>query len=125
MEEQKKDYIAYYEDFMDKYTAGQTGGEEVGAAIAKLASYYCNYNNIKEVYGASFFRKAAELIQQTDETTGKAISAAKADVLTKATDEYHQFSKFQTHIENIEQYINALKSLQKGVLQEYAHSSLI
>jgi hypothetical protein len=125
MEETKRDYITFYEDFMEHYSSGQTSGEEVGAAIAKLAAYYCSYNNIKEVYAGDFFKKAAEIIQQADEGTGKPMSAAKADVLTKATEEYHKFSEFQTHIENIEQYINALKSLQRGVLNEYAHSSLI
>jgi hypothetical protein len=122
---QEKDYIQYYEDFMAHYSAGQTSGEEVGAAIARLAGYYCSYNNIKEVHGMNFFRRAGEIYSQTDETTGKAISAAKAEVLVKDTPEYTKFSEYQTHIENIEQYINALKSLQKGVLNEFSHSSLI
>lgn len=116
-----KEYRGLYDEFLENYTHGQTSGAEVGEVIAKLAQCFCDLNT---AYGAAEIRlnaTASKLIEQEDEKTGKAISAAKADVLTKATAEYADYNEIRKHLQNAETCINALKALQKGLLQEYSH----
>jgi hypothetical protein len=55
------------------------------------------------------------------EENGKPISAAKATVLVDATPEAAALGKAKIAKENVEQLINALKYLQRGLLQEFAN----
>ena len=66
---------------------------------------------------------AAEMVQKTDEASGKAISVSKAEILIKATEEHADVKRTKTNLENIEQYINSLKYLQKAIVQEYMQAS--
>jgi len=116
-------YKNEYDAFMESYKVGQVSGEQIGEMIARLAQYYGDINTSMASSSQKLNAKAAIIIQGEDESTGKSISAVKADVLLKDTDEFKEYNKVKTHLTNIEQYINALKYLQKGVLNEYAHVS--
>ena len=66
--------------------------------------------------------KVAKVIEQgSDENTGKGISSSKAKIIAAATPENDALITTKINIENIEQMINSLKNLQKGVLNEYSH----
>ena len=121
---EKKQYQIEYEEFLDNYAGGTTTGEKVGEVIARLAQYYTeanlNYANALIEYN----NKARQIEEQSDENTGKPISSTKAKVISSATVEASEMLRAKAHLENIEQKINALKSLQKGILQEYSHSGL-
>jgi len=47
----------------------------------------------------------------------------KAEILAEATSEAALYELNKIHVQNIEQYLNALKSLQKGVLAEFSYST--
>lgn len=113
-------YNKEYSEFLKGYQSGITTGENVGQVIARFAQYFGDANI--ELYKAdvAYNKKAAEIANGTDET-GKAISAAKAKVLADASEEFAVLSEAKAHLQNIEQDINALKSLQRGILNEYSH----
>jgi hypothetical protein len=116
MEEYKKDYEA----FVSEFEKGHTTGEDVGVVVAKMAQYFSMWNT-ELVNAYIIVNKKASEIEQTVDDNGKPMSHSKAEVLTNATDEYSHYLETRGHIQNIEQYINALKALQKGVLNEYGH----
>jgi len=121
---EKQQYQIEYEEFLDNYAGGTTTGEKVGEVIARMAQYFTeanlNYANALIEYN----NQARAIEEQTDENTGKPISSTKAKVIASATTEASTMIRAKAHLENIEQKINALKSLQKGILQEYSHSGL-
>lgn len=113
-------YMEEYEQFVKDYKTMEVTGERVGELVMRMAQYFASYN--LKLVGAernlSIIAAATE--QQTDDN-GKTISSAKAKVLTDSTNESYLYNLAKAHLQNIEQYINSLKSLQKGILNEYSH----
>lgn len=114
------DYMIEYNSFQDKFKLTQVSGEEVGELVMHLANYFARYNIQMGNALRSFSAKKAEYQNQVDSTTGKAMSSSKAEVLADATPEADTYEMARIHMTNIEQMLNAMKSLQKGVLFEYA-----
>jgi len=121
--ETDQDYTIEYNKFEQNFRLTEVTGEEVGKLIMHMASYFARYNVRLGNALRAFSIIKAGFQNQVDETTGKSMSSAKAETLASATQEAQAYEMARIHIQNIEQYINALKSLQKGVLQEYAHSA--
>lgn len=114
-------YQDYYRQFMAEYVSGVTDGLKVGEAIVQLAHFFSDANIAFASAEGKFRTRAAEIEQTIDENTGKPISSAKAKVLSDATSESQAYVLAQVHVQNIEVCINALKNLQKGVMNEYSH----
>lgn len=121
---EQEQYQKLYNDFMSSYMLGAVSGEQVGLIIAQLAGIYGNYNLESVKAERAFNIIAKEIVLQTDEQTGKAISSAKADTLSAATNEAYAFNLAKVHVTNLEVAIGALKFLQKGLLTEYQNSNL-
>jgi len=121
MPEEKEAYLIEYTQFISKYKQGQTSGEEVGEVISRMAQYFAEKNLLLVGCNERLTKVAAETVQGDDEATGKPISVSKADILIKATPESHAVRGVKADLENIEQFINALKYFQKGMLNEYSH----
>lgn len=119
-----KSYIDDYEKFMKalEEQGGLMAAGEIGEMIVRMASYFTRHNLILGRTLKMYSKVAKELYSQVDDK-GKAISAAKAAILTDATEEAFDYQEAKVHIANIEQSINALKALQRGVLNEYSHSA--
>jgi len=113
-------YQTVYDEFIKDYNSGSTTGETVGYTVALMAQYF-GMQNLSVVQAESIYaRKAAEVEMKIDEN-GKAISSSKAKIIVEATPEAELRRTAQAHLSNIETYINALKALQKGILNEYSH----
>ena len=121
--ESEYEYIAEYESFMKGFNLTEIGAEEIGALIAKMSMFYSRYNLKMGDALRKYSRVKADFQTQVDEANGKPMSSAKAETLSAATDESASYELARIHLANIEQNINALKALQKGVLLEYAHSA--
>lgn len=117
------DYMLDYEAFSNNFKKTEVSGEEVGEMVMRLAGYFARYNVRMGDALRAFSRVKADFQNQVDPTTGKAMSSAKAETLADSTDEAAAYEMARIHVLNIEQYINALKALQKGVLTEYSHAS--
>lgn len=105
---------------MREYKRAEVSGEEVGEQVVRQAQYFAKYNLLLVASERGLSLVAKEIEERRDEN-GKPISSTKAKVYTDATKEAGNYALAKAHVLNIEQYINALKALQKGVLQEYAH----
>jgi hypothetical protein len=116
----KEQYQLEYEQCIASYKSGQTSAEEIGEVIARMAQYFAQKNMIAASIENVLNKKSVEIVQGQDDS-GKPLSVAKADILIKATEEAQEFRQAKVHLENIEQYINALKYFQKGILNEYSH----
>ena len=119
----KPEYQELYDKFITEYRRGVVSGEEVGETIVRMAGVYAQYNMAMVNADRALSKVACENANKMEET-GKAISIAKAEIITDATEQSFIFKQQRAHLQNIEQYINSLKALQKGVLQEYATSSM-
>lgn len=116
------DYMIDYDIFASNFRKTEVSGEEVGEVVMRMASYFARYNVRYAEALRVFSRVRANFQNQVDPQTAKAMSSAKADTLADATDEAAIYEMARIHVQNIEQYINSLKSLQKGVLTEYSHA---
>ncbi len=119
----EKKYIDEYEQFVKQYedASGSVGGAEIGFMIAKMTHYFCQANLQKNRALKVFNAIAREVYNSMDGI--KPITAAKADRLVDATPEAAMLHEAQTDVTNLEQIINSLKSLQKGVISEYTITS--
>lgn len=117
-------YLDEYTKFIKDYHTKQVSGEEIGEVIARMAQYFSEYNSKLVLSERDLYLVARDIEGRVDEMTGKAITSAKAENIIRSTTEYFESQKIKAHVQNIEQFINALKALQKGVLNEYSHQSL-
>ena len=122
--ENKEDYEVLYADFIKNYTSGTTTGEQVGELVAKLAGYYPYYNGAMAKAERSFALRCRDEVIKTDESTGKAVSSAKAETIANASPDATAFKQARTHVQNLEMLIQSAKSLQRGLIQEMSHSNL-
>ena len=116
----KEDYLIEYNKFIDSYKRTEVSGEEVGEIISRLAQYYANYN-MQVVTNERKMSTIAKDIESRADDNGKPISSTKASVYLSATDEAHDYRVSKAHLQNIECFLNSLKALQKGILQEWQH----
>lgn len=116
-----KQYQIDYDLFMANYKKGVTSAEDIGTMIAKQAQHFADCNLLLGDLWEALTAKAKTIHSSTDDITGKSITSAKAAIMVDATEEAIKLNYSKIDRENIEQYINALKSLQKGLLNEYSH----
>ena len=122
MADETMDYMLDYEAFSNNFKKTEVSGEEVGEMVMRMAGHFARYNMKMGDALKSFSKIKADFQGQVDHNTGKAMSSSKAEILADATPEAAEFEMSRIHVTNLEQYINALKALQKGVLTEYSHS---
>lgn len=115
------EYQLVYRALLDSFKEHPVSGAEVGELIAVLSLHFSDYN-LRMIHKLRAYNRVAKEIETQTDENGKSISSTKAKVLSEATDEAHDYELARAHVQNIEQNINALKSLQKGVLGEYARS---
>jgi glycyl-tRNA synthetase alpha subunit len=117
------DYMQEYETFANNFRKTEVSAEEIGELIMKMSVHYARYNvRLSDAIRAFSFKKA-EFQNQTDPTSGKAMSTSKSEVLADATPEASVYELARIHVQNIQEYINSLKSLQRGVQFEYASNT--
>lgn len=115
------DYMVDYEKFMNDFKKTEVSGEEVGEMVMRMAGYFARYNvRLSDALHIYVIVKA-RFQNQLDGS--KPMSTAKAEILAEATSEAALYELNKIHVQNIEQYLNALKSLQKGVLAEFSYST--
>jgi hypothetical protein len=119
---QEMDYLIEYETFVNTFKKTQVSGEEVGEMIVRMTNHYARIN----LRLASALRTYSEVIKgyqtSTDEKTNKPMTSSKAEALAAATQEAGDYTVLKAHVQNLEQIINSLKALQKGVLMEYSNA---
>jgi len=113
-EEAKK----HYADFLTNYKTGQSNAESIGEEIAILVQYFSDVN-IDKANAEIAYNSVATKIEGSMDDKGKPISSAKAKILSSSTPECEKYIIKKAEVENIEQMLNALKSLQRGLINEF------
>lgn len=114
-------YITEYTKFIKDYATGQVTGEEVGEVVVRMAQYFAEHNLRRVLTERAYALVMRDAEAKVDEATGKQLSSVKAKSIAEASDEAYEAEQAKAHVANIEQFINALKALQKGVLNEFSH----
>lgn len=122
--ENEQEYQKEYNQFITDYNSEQMDGEKIGIAVVKMVQHFIEMNMLVASTEIAYNKIAAEMANSLDENTTKPISVAKAELLSKNTPEYSEFRTAKANIVNIEQAINALKSLQRGATQEMSYSNV-
>jgi hypothetical protein len=110
-------YIKDYEDFMNNFSHQNISGAEVGEMVARMAQHFTNHNLLLG-RALRVYKTRAQKIYNSVDANGKPITASKAEIEADATDEAFVYQEAKINVQNIEQMINALKSLQRGILKE-------
>lgn len=117
---EEKKFFQEYSEFLVEYKKGLTDGEKVGCVISRMAQYFA-MSNAEYANALNAFNKVAAVIERTNGDNDKPITSAKAKILSAATPEHETLITAKTTIESIEQILNALKSLQRGIINEFSH----
>lgn len=120
--DKEHDYIMDYENFMSKFSLTEVSGAEVGEVVARMAIHYARYNVRMAEALRAYSSVKADFQNKIDPVSGKSMSSAKAEMLASATPEAATYELSKIHIQNIEQYLNSLKALQRGILVEFSNS---
>lgn len=123
-ENTKESYIIEYNQFITDYNSEQMDGEKIGIAVVKMVQHFIEMNIFVSSAEIAYNKIAAEMANSLDENTTKPLSVAKAEILAKNTPEYSEFRTAKANVVNIEQAINALKSLQRAATQEMSYSNV-
>lgn len=117
-------YQEEYKEFIENYKSGLVTGERVGEVISRMAQYFTEAN-LNFASALIAFNIEAKRVEETvDEGSGKMISSSKAKVISDASVQSQTLIVAKSHVENIEQALNALKSLQRGIMAEFANGNL-
>jgi hypothetical protein len=122
--ETKPEYQVLYDAFIAQYAKGETTPTMAGEVLIRIAGLFPNYNLAMIKAERSFSLVKRDEVVKTDEATGKAISATKADTLADASSDAFVYREAKGHVANIEMLIGALKFMQKSLEVEYAHSAI-
>ena len=114
-------YLKEYEEFMKTFNLVETTGAEVGEMINKMAYNYAKYNLSLASAMNEYRLISRSIADQTDPNTGKPITSSKAEVMAEATPQAAAYAEGRIHVDNLNQIVQALKSLQKGQINEFAN----
>lgn len=117
-----QDYMLDFEAFQNSFKKTEVSGEEVGEMIMKMAGYFARYNTRMGEALRAISAVRSRYQNSVDESTGKAMTTSKAEISADNTPEADAYTMAKIHVQNIQEYINSLKALQRGVLFEYAQS---
>lgn len=120
----KPEYQKIYDDFVAQFNRGETTPTMAGEALMRIAAMFPNYNMAAIKAERSFSLIKRDEVLKTDEATGKAISATKAETLADASSDAFVYREAKGHVANIEMLIGALKFMQKSLEVEYAHTNI-
>ncbi len=115
--ENDKQFLEEYQKFLNSYKSGLSNGEQIGEVIARMANYFAIANS---KYGEALiaYNTVASSIEKTIDNNGKPISSAKSKILASATPESDALIRARINVESIQEIINSLKALQKGIIFE-------
>jgi len=110
----EEEYQKIYRVFVDALHESDSASYEAGETIALLTEQYIQHN-LQMVKALKAYALVTEKISQQTDSSGKAISSAKAEQLAAATDEAAAYELARVHVQNIEKSIEALKAIQTGL----------
>ncbi len=118
-----ENYHIEYNQFMEKYKENKVAVVDVGEMVARLTGYFASYN-LDFAHAKIAFNHCVSVIQnRSDESTGKSITSAKAEIMSRATPESDAAIITETHVKNLDMMIQSLKKLQDGLAREFLNAT--
>ncbi len=114
-------YQKIYKEFFASFNKQPVSGAEAGELVVKLADYYSEYN-LKLIEAMRKFNQIKKACSEQTDGNDKMVSVAKAEMMADATPEAAAFELARAHVQNLDQMISAVKSLQKGLINEYVRT---
>jgi len=118
------DYQKLYNDFLERYNRSETSPSEAGELLVRISGMFPNYNMEAIKAERAYALVCRDEVSKTEETTGKAVSSAKAETIANASVEASAFKTAKGHVANIEMLIGSLKFLQRALEAEYTSSNI-
>ena len=122
MEETTPNYMVEFDLFQTEFKRTETSPDQAGELIMHLAGHYARYNMLYADKLRRYSAVMTALINSVDPQSGKSMTASKAEILGSATPEAAEYQLAKVHINNLQEMINAIKSLQKALSVEYGNS---
>lgn len=116
-------YQEIYKEFQTKCENNSASAVDAGQAYVKLTSLYANYNLDLAYAKKALSRVIADTQSKMDDATGKPVTSAKAEILSRATPESDSVVLSEAHVNNLSMMIQTLKKYQEGLAQEFSHNS--
>ena len=113
------DYLNEYNAFIADYSSNIADPRKAGEVLGRMAQHYATYNMKLIDSSRNLAIIAKDIENQEDEKSGKTITSAKASVLVAATAEAFSYQADKIHVQNIEQFINSLKTIAKLISGEW------
>ncbi len=117
-------YIQEFADFMEEFDRGVTGAIKIAAIGCKFTRYLADCGKDQFNYEVLYNLHKRDVICGKDGDSDKPISAAKADVIADASEEYKKYKEAKTDYESLNQIIAALARLQKATMSEMEMSGV-
>lgn len=118
MEAYQKEYKAFLASFKEV----PVSGTEVGEIVAVMADHYSDYN-LAMIESLRRFNMVKKVCSEEKDANDKQVSIAKAEVMADATPEAADFERARGHVQNLDAIIGALKTMQRGLVNEYQRVS--
>lgn len=120
MEEKVKQYQQRFADVLAliKKNDGNVEASVIAGVAAELVQDMVFFSNDLKEAKLKLASVARDYI--VSEIDGKAMSAAKAEVLTNASDEAYRYEEAKMHITNFDQMISVLKIYIRSLAKEYS-----
>ena len=112
------DYQSEYRAFIKSFDTQPVSGAEAGELVVKLALYYSEAN-LEMVDAMKQFNIVKKNCSEELDGNNKQVSVAKAEIMADATPQAHAFEMARAKVSNLDQMISAIKTLQKGLINEY------
>lgn len=112
-------YQIEYVAFLAEMNTREVSPDEVGKLISRMAAYYANKNAELCVARRRLSIVAQDINNQTT-SEGKPITSAKAEIFVSASDEHNLYEEAKVHVTNLDVYVSALRSLQRGLMKEFS-----
>lgn len=109
-------YVQNYTAFMDSFTE-KTSAVEVATLTTALASEFVSLN-LELVLAERVLSNVSQENESATDVGGKAISSAKAKVMTDSTEEASAVRELKAHKENLRVMIASLDSLQRAMAEK-------
>jgi len=116
------DYLVEYDAFVTTFKKTQVSGEEVGEMIVRMTNHFVGINLRLAAALRDLSLVISTLSNSEDEKTGKPMTSSKATALAASSPEATAYNTLKAHVINLEQIINSLKALQKGVMFEFSNA---
>jgi len=105
-------------EFVGSFGSKPNKAEEASLTMLSLSSDYAKENDLLAALSVQYCKKLLELADGVDETTGKPISAAKAEIAAQGSSEYEAYILQKAKVQGVLRCVDSLDLLTRGIISD-------